>query len=183
MLSPFQSLRPVRAAVEECIYPKAVFPTPGGPNISVTLPRRYPPETVRPGSPEGASLLSSCERPVDTARAPWPWSVSRACEADTVGSRSRASSVHATSNACMACCLLTYETLQTTGAAWGRPGWPWRWGDACSPEECSVGQIRGVEKSPVIWRVYYGFNASRNAFSSAMAVNVSSCRVLRLVLS
>jgi hypothetical protein len=85
-------LRPMYAAVEACIYPKAVFPTPGGPNISVTLPRMYPPDTLRPGGPAGASMLSSCVRPVGTARAPWAWSVWRACEADTVGRRSIAGS-------------------------------------------------------------------------------------------
>ena len=71
------------------IYPKAVLPTPGGPKISVTLPRITPPETRWPGSPCGARASSSWGRPVETAREPWrPWSVWRACEADTVGSRS-----------------------------------------------------------------------------------------------
>jgi hypothetical protein len=70
------------------IYPKLVFPTPGGPNISVTFPRMYPPETGRPGRLGGASSVSSCAMPVDTVRAPRAWRLWSACDAETVGSLS-----------------------------------------------------------------------------------------------
>lgn len=67
-------------------YPNAVFPAPGGPQISVTWPFWIPPCSA-PSNPE-RSEASRAGRPVGMQPLPSPSRSCRACAADTVGKRS-----------------------------------------------------------------------------------------------